>query len=144
MPVFRVNDLEDFRSETSQARFKLVDGVMSIEIKPDSIIDTLFVERIERFRKEMTRGLELPVLIHIPKNYLILDREAFATFGSESGMEGCLAKAIVIRAPLRVLLLNFSLGFYRGKHPFRIFTSRSEAKMWLFSHIDVDALMAER
>lgn len=144
MAFYRVNELEDFRSETSQARFKLVDGVLSVDIKPDSIIDTQFVERIERFRKEMTRGLELPVLVYIPKNYLILDREAFAAFGSDSGMEGCIAKAIVIRAPLRVLLLNFSLGFYRGKQPFRIFTSRSEAKMWLFSHIDVEALMAER
>jgi hypothetical protein len=144
MAYYRINDLEDFSSETSQARFKLVDGMLSVDVKPDAIVDSTFVERIERFRKEMTKGLELPVLIYIPSNYLILDKEAFAAFGSESGMDGCLAKAVVISAPLRVLLLNFSLGFYRGKRPFRLFSSKSEAKMWLFSHVNVDELMAEQ
>lgn len=144
MAFYRVNDLEDFRSETSQAYFKLVDGVLSVDIKPDAIVDITLVERIERFRTEMTKGLELPVLIHIPSDYLILDREAFTAFGSEASMQGCLAKAVVVRAPLRVLLMNFSLGFYRGKRPFRLFASKSEAKMWLFSHVNVDELMAER
>ncbi len=144
MSIHRVTDLEDFRSETSQAFFKLVDGVLSVDLKSDAIVDVTLVERIERFRKEMTMSLELPVLIHIPSNYLILDRDAFAAFGSDASMEGCMAKAVVIRAPLRVLLLNFSIGFYRGKRPFRLFASKSEAKMWLFSHVNVDDFMAER
>ena len=144
MSIHRVTDLEDFRSETSQAFFKLVDGVLSVDLKSDALVDVTLVERIERFRKEMTMSLELPVLIHIPSNYLILDRDAFAAFGSDASMEGCMAKAVVIRAPLRVLLLNFSIGFYRGKRPFRLFASKSEAKMWLFSHVNVDDFMAER
>lgn len=126
------DELDDFRSETPQAYFRFQDGILSIEVKPDSIIDLRTVERIERFRTEMTRGFEVPVLLIIPDNYLLLDKDAYQKFGAIESMEGCSAKAIVLKAPLRVLLRNFSLVFYRQSKPLRLFVSKSEAKMWLF------------
>lgn len=142
MFVYRPHELEDFRSETPQARFRLVDGMLMIDLKQESIVDIQTVQRIEHFRKEMTLNLNVPVLIRVPNDYLLIDEEAFRYFGSEEAMEGCVAKAVVINAPLRVLLKNFSLTFYRQNKPFRLFTSRNEAKMWLFKQLDIDELIA--
>jgi hypothetical protein len=139
----RLADLEDFKSETPQAVFRLVDGILAVHVKREAIVDLQTAQRIEHFRKEMTQPHQLPVIIHIPKDYLLFDQEAFRYFGSNDAMQGCIAKAIVLRAPLRVLLLNFSLSFYQGRHPFRIFGSRSQAKMWLFNQLNITELMAE-
>lgn len=136
-------ELDDFRSETPQAYFRYVDGILSIELKGDQIIDLLTVQRIEHVRKEMTMYSNTPVMLVIPANYLLLDRDAFQYLGSAIAMEGCVAKAVVIPAPLRVLLLNFSLAFYRQATPFRLFSSRSDAKMWLFGHLQLDELRVE-
>ena len=131
----RQQELEDFRSETPQAYYRYLDGILVIEIKSEMIIDFANARRIERFRREMTFGTDVPVLLLIPPSYLLFDKEAFQFFGSEEGMEGCLAKAIVMKAPLRVLLRNFSLSFYRQPIPLRMFLSKSEAKMWLFDRL---------
>ena len=131
----RQQELEDFRSETPQAYFRYLDGILVIEIKSEMIIDLANARRIERFRKEMTSGTDVPVLLLIPTSYLLLDKNAFQHFGSEECMQGCLAKAIVMKAPLRVLLRNFSLSFYRQAVPLRMFISKSEAKMWLFDRL---------
>lgn len=143
MAYYRINDLEDFRSETPQARFRLTDGMLTIDLKRESIVDIQAVQRIEHFRKEMTHPLDLPVMINIPGDFLLLDQEAFRYFGSDAAMEGCIAKAVVLNAPLRVLLTNFSMAFYRGNRPFRVFTSKGSAKMWLFGQINLEELMAE-
>lgn len=142
MSSYKLTDLEDFRSETPQAFFKLVDGILSIDLKNESIIDLTTVQRIEHFRREMTMNTELPVIISIPNDYLLLDNAAFKYLGSKEAMSGCIAKAIVIKAPLRVILTNFSLSFYNQGRPFRIFASKNDAKMWLFSHLNVDEFMA--
>lgn len=142
MFVYRPHELEDFRSETPQARFRLVDGMLIIDLKQESIVDLQTVQRIEHFRKEMTFNLNVPVLVRIPNDYLLIDDDAFQYFGSAEAMEGCTAKALVVNAPLRVVLTNFSMKFYRQDKPFRLFTSRNEAKMWLFKQLDLDELMA--
>lgn len=136
-------ELDDFRSETPQAHFRYLDGILSIELKGDQIIDLLTAQRIEHVRKEMTMRNPTPVMTVIPSNYLLLDRDAFHFFGSDLAMEGCIAKAVVIPAPLRVLLLNFSLAFYKQTTPFRLFSSRSDAKMWLFGHLQMEDLKVE-
>lgn len=128
-------ELEDFRSETPQAYFRYLDGILVIEMKPEQIIDIQTVERLERCRLEMTMNHELPVMVVIPGDHLLLDREAFEYFGSAQAMHGCSARAVVLKAPLRVLLKNFSLAFYRQKKPFRLFVSKGDAKMWLFDHL---------
>lgn len=135
MQNLQPEELDDFKSETPQAFFRYSDGILVVEMKDELIIDLRTVQRMERFRKEMTIGFELPVLIVIPKDHLLLDKDAFQFLGSEDAMKGCLAKAIVIKAPLRVILKNFSLSFFKHDRPLRLFVSRSEAKMWLFDHI---------
>ena len=135
-----VEELEDFRSETPQAHYRFADGILSIELKPELIIDELTARRIEHFRKEMTGTHEVPVLMVIPGDHLLLDKQAFQYFGSQEAMKACMAKALVIQAPLRVLLVNFSLSFYKQSRPFRLFTNRGDAKMWLFGHLQIDRI----
>lgn len=127
-----MEELDDFRSETPQAHYQYTDGVLRITLKHDLIIDLRTAQKIEHFRLEMTRGYSIPVMLVIPGDYLLLDHEAFRYFTSEQAMQGCSALAMVIDAPLRVLLRNFSLFFQRLEHPTRIFTKRKEAMMWLF------------
>lgn len=134
----RTEELEDFRSETPKAFYRYQDGILTIELKQELIIDLRCAERIERFRLEMTGETKVPVLLIIPSDHLLLDKEAFHYFGSEYGVRGCSAKAIVLRAPLRVILRNFSLAFYRQLCPLRLFTARSEAKMWLFDQLGIE------
>lgn len=134
------DELDDFRSETPQAHYRYADGILTIELKSELIIDTLTAKRIEHFRKEMTGAHDVPVLMLIPGDHLLLDKQAFQYFGSEEAMRGCRAKALVIQTPLRVLLVNFSLAFYRQACPFRLFTNRSDAKMWLFGHLQMDRI----
>lgn len=131
-------ELDDFKSETPQAWFRYQDGILTVELKPELIIDLRTAERIEKFRVKMTRGVKVPVLLLIPDDHLLLDRDAFRFFGGEEAMQDCLAKAVVLKAPLRVLLRNFSLTFYRQPQPFRLFISRSEAKIWLFDQLGIE------
>ena len=143
MHNLRPEELDDFKSETPQAFFRYSDGILVVELKPELIIDLRTIRRMERFRKVMSMGFELPVLIVIPKDHLLLDKEAFQYLGSKEAMDGCVAKAIVIKAPLRVILKNFSLAFLKADKPFRLFVSRSEAKMWLFDHITEEIILPD-
>ncbi|MFT5957453.1 MAG: hypothetical protein ACI87V_001337 [Flavobacteriales bacterium] len=129
------DELDDFRSETPQAFFRFLDGILNISIKSEMIIDMKTADRIEHFRREMTEGFAVPVLIEVPDNRLLLDNEAFHYFSSNESMKGCSAKALVVNAPLRVILKNLSVILHNSAMPFRVFRSKSEAKMWLFEHI---------
>lgn len=130
-----MEELDDFRSETPQAFYQYTNGVLMITLKKDLIIDLRTAQKIEHFRLEMTRGYEIPVMLVIPGNYLLLDQEAFRYFTSPPSMVGCSALAMVINAPLLAILRNFSLFFQKLDSPIRIFTKRKEAMMWLFTNV---------
>ncbi len=129
------DELEDFKSETPQAFFRFLDGILTVSIKPEMIIDLKTADRIEHFRHEMTEGYDLPVLIEVPDNRLLLDKAAFSHFSSYQGMKGCSAKALVVNAPLRMVLKNLTTILQTSSVPFRVFRSKSEAKMWLFDFL---------
>ncbi|MDG1260491.1 MAG: hypothetical protein P8H59_12050 [Flavobacteriales bacterium] len=140
----KLDELEDFRSETPQAFFRFADGILRISIKSEMIIDLRTIERIEHFRREMTVGWEIPVLIEVPNDRLLLDTEAFRYMFSEKGMEGCLAKAIVVNAPLRIFLRNFTALFQFATQTFRVFRSKSEAHLWLFEFLPKEEESSEQ
>lgn len=128
-------NLKEFRRETDQASYRLVDGILLIELKPELILDERIVRRIEEKRIEFIEGDQFPTLLIIPDNYLLLDKVAFKLFGGEEGVDGCTAKAIVIQSSIRRLMLNFRMSFFSKKRPIRIFTNKNEARLWLFSFI---------
>ncbi len=128
-------NLKEFRRETDQASYRLVDGILLIELKSELILDERIVRRIEEKRIEFIEGDQFPTLLIIPNNYLLLDKVAFKLFGGEKGVEGCTAKAIVIQSSIRRLMLNFRMSFFSKKRPIRVFTNKNEARLWLFSFI---------
>lgn len=128
-------NLKEFRRETDQASYRLIDGILLIELKSELILDERIVRRIEEKRIEFIEGDQFPTLLIIPDNYLLLDKVAFKLFGGEEGVKGCTAKAIVIQSSIRRLILNFRMSFFSKKRPIRIFTNKNEARLWLFSFI---------
>ncbi len=127
--------MEDFQSETYVARYRLDDGMLSCVIKADQIIDQRLAERITRERKEFCFDHVFPTLIIIPKKNLLMETEALHYLGSAAGVEGTSAMAVVMHSTVRRLLTNFNLLFYKQRVPFRLFTSKAEAKLWLFDFI---------
>lgn len=130
-----MDDLDELRSETSFAIYRITDGMMWIELKPDLIIDMDLAKRIEHHRLQLIGESQWPTLLVIPPTYLLLDNDAFSFFGGKTGVEGCMAKAVVIKSTLRKLIMNFSLIFNNQSIPFRLFNHRSDAKLWLFEFI---------
>ena len=128
-------NFREFRRETDYADYRLLDGILFIELKSELILDATIVRRIEEKRIELIEGEAYPTLLQIPNNYLLLDKEAFKLFGGEKGIEGCTAKAIVIKGSLRRLILNLRMSFFSAKRPIRVFTNKNEARLWLFSFI---------
>ncbi|MDG1160278.1 MAG: hypothetical protein P8N19_12355 [Flavobacteriales bacterium] len=128
-------NFREFRRETAYADYRLIDGILFVELKSELILDATIVQRIEEKRIQLIEGEAYPTLLHIPNNYLLLDKEAFKLFGGEQGIEGCTAKAIVINGSLRRLILNLRMSFFSTKGPIRIFSKKNEARLWLFSFI---------
>lgn len=127
--------MNDFRSETHVAIYKLIDGMCVCTIKSEQIIDGRFAQKITDERQELLRDQSWPTLVVIPRHHLLVENDAIQFFGSEEGLAGTVAQAVVIQSSLRRILSNFNFMFKAQKVPFRVFTSRSEAKLWLFDYI---------
>ena len=128
--------MEDFRSETYVAIYRYVDGMLICIIKKDQIIDRRLAERVTRERLEIVGENRFPTLIILPQSHLMLERSAFEYFGSKAGVKSSLAMALVMRSTIRSILTNINFLFYNQKVPFRVFTKRAEAKLWLFGFIE--------
>lgn len=127
--------MNDFRSETHVAIYKLVDGMCVCTIKRDQIVDGRFAKKITEERLELMGENAWPTLIVIPRQHLLMENDAVQYFGSNEGLRSTVAQAVVIQSSLRRLLSNFNFMFKSQTAPFRVFTSRSEAKLWLFDYI---------
>lgn len=127
--------MNDFRAETHVAIYKLIDGMSVCTIKRDQIVDARFAKKIIDERQELLGDQAWPSLIVIPRQHLLLENDAVQFFGSKEGVAETVAQAVVIQSSLRRVLSNFNFMFKSQKVPFRVFTSRSEAKLWLFDYI---------
>jgi hypothetical protein len=127
--------MNDFRSESHVAIYKLIDGMCVCAIKSDQIIDGRFAKKITEERRVLIGEESWPTLVVIPRRHLLVENDALQFFGSAEGLSGTVAQAVVIQSSLRKVLSNFNFMFKSQKVPFRVFTSRSEAKLWLFDYI---------
>lgn len=132
--------MSTIKIDTSSAVFYFKDGILICELKPDLIIDLKTSKDIALERQRICEGQPYPMLTLVHKNYLLMDKDAFRFFGSEEGVSGLLASALVIDTPLQNLLTNFSLFFYKQSVPFRLFTAQNEAQLWLFKYIRQELL----
>jgi len=127
--------MNDSRSESHVAIYKLIDGMCVCTIKSDQIIDGRFAKKITEERRVLMGEESWPTLVIIPRRHLLVENDAVQFLGSADGLIGTVAQAVVIQSPLRRVLSNFNFMFKNQKVPFRVFTSRSEAKLWLFDYI---------
>ncbi len=125
----------DFGIETGYASYKLYDGLFSIVLKPDQIIDKQTVESINSKKMELLQEKQFPTMIIIKDDFLFSEKDGFMEFISEKGVQNSSALAIVIQAPLRRILSTFNYSFYKQRVPFRVFSKSSNAKLWLFNYI---------
>ncbi len=126
--------MDKLNVNTRRATYKLENGVLICELKPDLIIDLKTAVGLVNERIKITGTTNYPFLL-VVKDYLLLDKDAFRYFGTKEGVQNLVASAVVIDSPLQKLITNFNMLFYRNVVPFRTFTKKSEAKLWLFGFI---------
>ena len=127
--------MEEFRTETPIAAYRLMDGIFQCILKPDLIVDERLAKRLVAERLSVLKGDSFPTLIIIPSEHLLYENGANHYLASDEGLKQVSALAIVVKTPLRNLLSNISMLFYKNSVPFRLFTSRREAQLWLFDYV---------
>jgi len=130
----RILILEKLNINTRKASYRLENGILICELKPELIIDIKTAVSLVNERLKITGGKSYPFLL-IVRDYLLLDNVAFKYFGTKEGVMNLQASAIVIDSPLQKMVTNFNLLFYRHPTPFRVFNKKSEAKLWLFEFV---------
>lgn len=135
-----MDDLRELKHETAYCRYHLKDGILLYELKPDLIIDLTIARRIEDERIALVEHDHYPCALLIPKEHLLFEKEAFEFLTSDAACMACAAKAVVIQSTLRKLLTNFKMSLNSNKVPLRIFTSKSNARLWLFEFVKEDLM----
>lgn len=123
------------RTETTRQIIELEDDMVICSLKPELIIDLDNAKTIVQQRLDFCKGTDFPTMMIINDDYLLFENPAFEYFSSKEGLRNVSALAIVMHSPLRKVLTNFSLLFYRHTVPFRVFTSVDKARIWLFGYI---------
>lgn len=126
--------MEKLNINTRKANYKLENGILICELKPDLIIDLKTAVSLVNERIKITENYKFPFLL-VVRDYLLLDKDAFKYFGTNEGVQNLIASAVVIDSPLQKILTNFNLVFYKNAVPFRVFTKKLDAKLWLFEFI---------
>jgi len=126
--------MDNLNVNTNKAEYRLENGILICELKPDLIIDLKTAVQLVNERIKITSNHSLPFLL-IVKDYLLLDKDAFRYLGTKEGVQNLLSSAVVIDSPLQKLITNFNLLFYKNTVPFRVFNKKSEAKLWLFEFV---------
>ena len=103
--------MNDFRSESHVAIYKLIDGMCVCTIKSDQIIDGRFAKKITEERRALIGEEYWPTLVVIPRRHLLVENDALQFFGSAEGLSGTVAQAVVIQSSLRKVLSNFNFMF---------------------------------
>lgn len=130
--------MDALRADTSYAYFELRDGMIFCFLKPDLIVDERTARKVTEQRCHLVGAWTVPTMIVLHEDYLHFEPSAFRYFGSPAGLVASSATAIVIQRPLRTILTNFSLLFQRTNVPFRVFTNKAEARLWLFTFVHVE------
>jgi hypothetical protein len=81
-------------------------------------------------QRKMIDGKPLPFLMDI-RLVRSLSRDARAYFASAEAAQVFRATALLVSSPLSRAIGNFFLGLNRAQMPTRLFTSESEALVWL-------------
>jgi hypothetical protein len=92
-------------TEVSGATIELSMGLYTVRFHPETVLDVEAVQRIERARRAVLPGVEGPVLMVVAVTAVEVDREALEWLGSEEGMAGVPARAVVVPSTIHVGLV---------------------------------------
>jgi hypothetical protein len=137
-------------TEVSGATIELSMGLYTVRFHPETVLDVEAVQRIERARRAVLPGVEGPVLMVVAVTAVEVDREALEWLGSEEGMAGVPARAVVVPSTIHVVKDRIRWALFRPAVAFRVFRNAQVAKGWVLDAWydrtvgrEIDALDAE-
>ena len=120
-----------FTYQAPYGRFHFSEGVLTVELAEDLIVDLPLMQRIASQRMELLGSREVAELIVIPRAHLLLDRAALTWLAQESSLSGVHHRAVVVPAHLLDWRDRLYQMMSRLRPNVRIFRNRKVAKGWL-------------
>lgn len=108
-------------------------GLFVISFKPDVVVDQVQAQRAEMARRELLPGSEGPVLVIIPRDAALVEREALEWWGSKDAMKGVAARAVVVPSSIDVLRDRIRWALFRPSVNYRAFRNPQIAKGWVLN-----------
>ena len=93
--------------------------------------------------KQVSKGKKHPFLSDIRK-VKSTDRESRDFFAGEEVANAISAMALLVGSAIGKIIGNFFLGFNKPKYPVKLFTSESEAIVWLKGFTDDSLILQNR
>ena len=106
------------------------DGIIRAKIKAHAELTQADAEEAVRVIASLGSGTPLPVLVDMSE-IKFMSREARVYFAGPQTAKVESAVGLVIRSPLTRAIGNFFMGLNKPLFPTRLFTSESEALVWL-------------
>lgn len=111
--------------------FHFSDGLLTVELSEDLIVDLPLMQRVAAQRLELLGQREVAELIVIPRAHLLLDRAALTWLAQANALTGVHHRAIVVPAHLLVWRDRLYHMISRLRPNVRVFRNRRVAKGWL-------------
>ncbi len=111
--------------------FHFSDGLLTVELAEDLIVDLPLMQRVAAQRLELLGERQVAELIVIPRAHLLLDRAALTWMAQSSAMVGVHHRSIVVPAHLLVWRDRLYQMMSRLTPNVRVFRNKRVAKAWL-------------
>lgn len=111
--------------------FHFSDGLLTVELAEDLIVDLPLMQRVSAQRLELLGQREVAELIVIPRAHLLLDRAALTWLAQSNNLGGVHHRAVVVPAHLLVWRDRLYQMISRMRPNVRVFRNRRVAKGWL-------------
>ena len=111
--------------------FHFSDGLLTVELAEDLIVDLPLMQRVTAQRLELLGSREVAELIVVPRAHLLLDRAALTWMAQSGAMTGVHHRAIVVPAQWLVWRDRLYRMISRMRPNVKVFRNRRVAKGWL-------------
>jgi len=111
--------------------FHFSDGLLTVELAEDLIVDLPLMQRVAAQRQELLGQREIAELIVVPRDHLLLDRAALTWLAQSGALTGVHHRAVVVPAHLLVWRDRLYQMISRMRPNVRVFRNRRVAKAWL-------------
>jgi len=106
-----------------------MDGIVEMRPLPEWTGEIGLKEAQEDMRclEQVSEGVQYPLLVYLPD--VTISKEARRFFADHPPVSAC--AALLVQSTFQRILGNFFLGVNKVKIPLRLFTSETEAILWL-------------